>query len=222
MNAPNTILTKQNNLILKVNQPLWTRDENDIYFQYYYLYPYLIYNIINNGFCNYEWMSFSSKNFLLKEDIAEIFFDVKNPYVTKNKNILFLAEDILKRGLYFPFIGYYLKNKQYFVRLGKHRSYSISNHPTCKNKDFLFIHIPKYTSDKYSFKNKIIIPVFYPDGKIILRLTNNSETIFQSFIKFSDHLGNFMYKNRDIIKPNNIFNNKILFENFLKVKNDFI
>lgn len=222
MNAPNTTLMKQNDLILKVNQPLWTRDKNDFYFQYYYLYPYLIYNIINNGFCNYEWMSFSSKKIFLKEDIAEIFFDVENSYVTENKDILFLAEDILKQGLYFPFIGYYLEKEQYFVRLGKHRAYSISNHPTCKNKDFLFIHIPRYITKKYSFKDKIIVPIFHPDGKIILRLTNNSETIFQSFIKFSDHLGNLMYKNRDIIKPNNIFNNKILFENFLKVKNNFI
>lgn len=222
MNAQSTILMKQNNLILKANQPLWIRNEDDIYFQYYYLYPYLIYNIINNGFCDYEWMNFSSKRIVLKENIAETFFNVNNSYVTENKDILFLAEDILKQGLYFPFIGYYIENKQYFVKLGKHRAYSISNHPICKNKEFLFIHIPMYISDKYSFKDKIIIPMFYPDGKIILRSTNNSEIIFQSFMKFSDHLGNLMYKNRDMIKPNNIFNNKILFENFLKVKNNFI
>ena len=32
MNAPNTTLMKQNDLILKVNQTLWTRDKNDFYF----------------------------------------------------------------------------------------------------------------------------------------------------------------------------------------------
>lgn len=146
-------------------------------------------------------------------------------YYKKNK--INLGKDIIKNGTFWPL---FLCNN--YLMEGFHRVYSLKllKDITEFDKKFLCLNIPYDLNIYLSNKNLLDLedlenPINYYridlSGSVILDKTKNSYTIFMETLKFSgDFLNNRIFQiNKEYpnyIKPNPVFNNEKLFEQFLK------
>lgn len=146
-------------------------------------------------------------------------------YYKKNK--INLGKDIIKNGTFWPL---FLCDN--YLMEGFHRVYSLKllKDITEFDKKFLCLNIPYDLNIYLSNKNLLDLedlenPINYYkvdlSGSVILDKTKNSYTIFMETLKFSgDFLNNRIFQiNKEYpnyIKPNPVFNNEKLFEQFLK------
>ena len=205
-----------------------------IYQTYYYYYARWIWQLINYRGCSYKWINVNDYNFNLEEVSKKSCTDwstavIQNEYLQLyQESKIELGRDIIKNGLYFPFIiGTNQMSNELPVIFGKHRLYSLLLNPDeTKDMEFLFIIFPHgfdyfdtYKSNQNNDyqKNEIICTYLHPSysWSIYEYKTNQENVIFSEFSNFSDHLPDQMFQYRDIIKPNPIFNNKNAFEDFI-------
>lgn len=146
-------------------------------------------------------------------------------YYKKNK--INLGKDIIKNGTFWPL---FLCDN--YLMEGFHRVYSLKLLKDIIefDKKFLCLNIPYDLNIYLSNKNLLDLkdlenPINYYkvdlSGSVILDKTKNSYTIFMETLKFSgDFLNNRIFQiNKEYpnyIKPNPVFNNEKLFEQFLK------
>jgi hypothetical protein len=146
-------------------------------------------------------------------------------YYKKNK--INLGKDIIKNGTFWPL---FLCDN--YLMEGFHRVYSLKllKDITEFDKKFLCLNIPYDLNIYLSNKNLLDLedlenPINYYkvdlSGSVILDKTKNSYIIFMETLKFSgDFLNNRIFQiNKEYpnyIKPNPVFNNEKLFEQFLK------
>lgn len=146
-------------------------------------------------------------------------------YYKKNK--INLGKDIIKNGTFWPL---FLCDN--YLMEGFHRVYSLKLLKDIIefDKKFLCLNIPYDLNIYLSNKNLLDLedlenPINYYkvdlSGSVILDKTKNSYTIFIETLKFSgDFLNNRIFQiNKEYpnyIKPNPVFNNEKLFEQFLK------
>lgn len=215
-----------NNILVPDNRDILT----------YYLY-YLdnIYTLIHSKIMTYSWEKIEDIDILEEYDWWNLLMNEDwNPYgnfflKTYKKEKIKLAEDILKRGMYAPFLGYYIginenKKKQYSIISGIHRIISLKIfskiQPT--NKELLFL---TYSSIEEELEQPIKLYRFKdnfeeePDFNIKSFKIVSEEIDTIGKIK---HLMDFFigYMNRFFFEseapPSPIINDKKLFEFFLK------
>ena len=231
---PNKNLIIKNNLFNQQKNEIFLSNLYCCYYENKYDFKYLYENVYLNfikiliKYChfNFKWISFIDNNISIKDTIKNSFQTINNPYINTNRDISFLAKDIEKKGIYFPFIAFQNSGTgNYQIWLGSHRAYSLISEQI--NKKFLMIIIPdKFASDVNVFKEKLLNDItdkelFIPveiQKKIHYVLTNNISLILYYFFCFSEFLGEniFYYKNE--IYPNQIFNNEKKFGDFLNDK----
>ena len=199
--------------------------------KYFYNNIYLsnIYYLIKYYGFQYKWINILQDDIRLP-DYTENSFKKENNHFVKdcNKNICSLGMDILKNGLLTPFYlrEYNINNIKFYMPTGgKHRIYSLRQMPKemIKNKKFLaLIFPPDYWDNKIGInKNKYplmlhdICTGFFYNSHLECYDFNDIEHYFKTFRAFSESMGDYIYHFKDEIKPNPIFNNQILFENFI-------
>lgn len=205
---------------------------NEIKDVYYNQYLFNIYQLLINT--NYTFQFLSLDDMILLEE------NVNNPLLRSDlflenfsKDKIKLANDILSKGTYWPFI---MTNNNEIVE-GSHRLYSlkyfnkfykkITSKYLCikmpwdlnayNNKDFLLSNIDLENPIKYYKLDENNLTLVKTE-------TQNSYSIHKECVKISNILLNnaiFLInkKYRNFILPNQIFNSEILFNNFLKNNN---
>lgn len=202
---------------------------NEIKNIYYNQYLFNIYQLLKNTNYTFQFLSLDDM-ILLEENVNNQLLrpDLFLEDFLKDKNRL--ANDILSKGTYWPFIT---TNNNEIVE-GSHRLYSLKYFSefykkitlkflcikmpwdlnTYNNKDFLLSNIDLENPIKYYKLNE--------DSLILTKAeTQNSYLIHQNCFKISNILLNnaiFLINKRyrNFILPNQIFNSEILFNNFLK------
>lgn len=132
-----------------------------------------------------------------------------------------LADDILAKGMLFPFFGY-IKDNQFYVMLGKHRLYSLLTKYNQKpfDKKFLFIIFPEdflHTSQLLAEGKKMYK---YEGDLLTLKKVEKNQELVTIIDKFGFFLSNeifqFNKEHTEQIEPSLILNDEKLFEQFLK------
>lgn len=212
------------------------------FFIYNYYYLQLVHEIVNKLNCPYKWMNLYEWKkffpfFVLNEKRIESSMkeDHDNAYLTRTlKDETYLGKDILKNGMYFPFF-YQRKGDKEIPLFGSHRIYSLLK---ClqENDDikFLCIDLTKFvtfyyhievTIDKAAFLQKINFPSYLPcfcvetlveNSNLYKTTSNNQQICWEYFRRFNDSIGTIISNYSNFIKPNQIFNNINLWEQFIK------
>lgn len=202
---------------------------NEIKDIYYNQYLFNIYQLLTNT--NYTFQFLSLDNMvLLKENVNNQLLRPDLFLEDFSKDKIRLANDILSKGTYWPFI---MTNNNEIVE-GSHRLYSLKYFNEFYKKinlKFLCIKMP-WDLDIYNNKDFLLSnidlknPIKYyklnEDSLILTKAeTQNSYLIHQNCFKISNILLNnaiFLINKRyrNFILPNQIFNSEILFNNFLK------
>lgn len=205
---------------------------NEIKDIYYNQYLFNIYQLLTNT--NYTFQFLSLDNMvLLKENVNNQLLRPDLFLEDFSKDKIRLANDILSKGTYWPFI---MTNNNEIVE-GSHRLYSLKYFNEFYKKinlKFLCIKMP-WDLDVYNNKDFLLSnidlknPIKYyklnEDSLILTKAeTQNSYLIHQNCFKISNILLNnaiFLINKRyrNFILPNQIFNSEILFNNFLKNNN---
>ena len=189
-------------------------------YNYYNLYLQNIYFLIQNYNLKYKWFS-PQEDFYLgsKEDINKIHnFSINynnDPYLNKYSNsIIKLGEDLIKNGSLFPFF-YTEKNGNKHIRLGKHRIYSLKKYIKLfpnNNREFLFIEI----SNNIQKNNQSLFYFTRLNPHPIQIIPQDSSQIYHILNETGDFLSHYFWNNKII--PNNIINDKLKFEQWIKQK----
>lgn len=227
------------NQLLKEKIPLenWSfyqfKDLKDLgIFCYNVIYPQFIKDLIK--YCNLIPIWVNIENLIPAEiaykDYQKKNFQFRNQYLNwaKEEHFTLLGEDILQKGMFFPFYGQ-LSSKE--VAYGSHRLLSLLalNKNNKINKKFLFIQFPQicglvnYRNNDYhnlgTIEIKIKAPLFDKNKqRLYLIETNSLEIIWNCFTQFSDSFGDYMYDIKDFISPHSFFNNEKDFEEFINDK----
>lgn len=189
-------------------------------FRVYYIH-YLdnLYDLIRSGIFDYSWECM--EDIVIQGDDAKSWDGTGNPFLDNNKdNKICLAEDILNRGMYAPFISYRngisATGKQiYYVVSGSHRAYSLKllSQKQSLDKKFLFVYFKPYEEQKYETP----LPLYTFDEKSPRKMSiTNATDIFDVKI-MTDYFIGFMNRCffEQNIQPSPILNNEKLFENFI-------
>lgn len=205
-----------------------------VYQLYYYYYAKWIWQLIHYRGCSYEWLSINEHEFN-RDDVSQKSSTDWSESTTKNDYLqmyeheqIELGRDIMKNGTYFPLIIGTDPNSDVIpVIFGKHRVYSLQLNPEeTKDKEFLFIRFPHgynffydFTSDKTADyqKNPIICNYTHPSFSysVYEYECDKESLIFHEFLDISDDLPGRIFKYRNLINPNPIFNNKEAWEEFI-------
>lgn len=189
---------------------------------YYKEYLYNIHTLINQHFMNWRFLLFDEYHYINGTNYDYKEFTIANKFLSNNVDKKEkLGEDILTRGVLFPFFAYSFKEKQektVRVGQGKHRIYSLllykKIHKIDINKEFLWLEFPQ--------KIKFYIPpntlyIYLWDTRKTVLLDKPITNIFQLY-KIFDGLGaglsNSLFEFKQF-KPTPIFNNKQIFQEFI-------
>ncbi len=185
----------------------------------YHLQLYNIHTIINHYGFKYRWLDVSKEKFLNYTHVSYKYLLPQDKYLQDVKEDRSkMGEDILQRGMFFPFF-YCIKDNQNYLFMGKHRLHSLLlYHKQCKfNKKFLFI---EYYSDPWEKKeNSDEIPDDFPklftwrDGKFYKVRPKTYCDLNWMLVDNGDSLSNWLYDNN--IQPSPIVNDEKLFEEFI-------
>lgn len=192
--------------------------------RYNYYYMISLYNLMHTYKCEWEFLTINEKQVLNGTDLKYDDFH-RNPYLQAHENNkIGLAEDIMSKGMYFPYFVYGLPNEQpsensISLALGKHRYYSKLLYQKKYgqiNKKFLFIYVPNKLSyvDYLSLSN-----FFYEFNGAEVILTDKIFTFSQrELMKYFDHVGGTLSQPLLIqqIETNPILNNEELFKQFIE------
>ena len=192
-------------------------------------YLYNIHYLINNGYLNWHFFNFDNCNYINGTNLDFKEFTINNKFlINARNNKILLAEDIISKGILFPFFAYSfnyqnLKNN-ILVGQGKHRIYSLllykTYYNTNINKEFLWIEFPK------KLKNEIPPNVLYEFNGATnsIELINTPiQTSFPQLYRVFDRMGSCLSNrmfNNEIFKPNPILNDKNLFQQFISTPLD--
>lgn len=200
--------------------------ETKILNQYYYYYMVSLYYLINEYGCKWKFLNINEKTFLNGTNLRFDAFE-RNKYLKEyENNKIGLAEDILTKGMYFPYFIYGLENEQpdentIRLALGKHRLYSkllyqIKNE-TLIEKKFLFIYVPNELSLLKNIYPKNPNYHFYTLKEDSAIIRDHYFTESKKLMKFFDLTGGFLSNLLldSSIKTNPILNDPILFEKFI-------
>lgn len=209
----------------------FTSIESLVIYYYNYLYPLYIKELIKVQQLTSKWLNIES---LIPTKVAIEHlnrnletFQFTNEYLNellKNDGLISLGQNILNEGMYFPFLG---GNEN--VGYGSHRVLSLQalNQIIKINRPFLFLQFnddiikqANYSHNQHSYIGQVAYPItiYLPDmaTRIIYSIvTTNIHTIWYIFTYISDIIGENIYNVKDSIKPNPIFNNPELFEEFI-------
>lgn len=193
------------------------------------IYPNFLLSLIQ--YCNFkpDWVDISTLTpcDAAQQDMTRSLdtWQFDNEYLNELlKDKVALGKDILINGMYFPFYG-----EDNLVGYGGHRliSLQILQHIQPFNNQFLFIRYPKeYIAanwrrthpdlDLGTIDKNIDIPfVNWNTQRVVIIQSNNIKTIIEGFTHISDILGDKIFYAKDFLKPNPIFNNPKLFEEFI-------
>ena len=199
---------------------------NQAYNAYYYHYLNCIYQLINNYHWSYLWIDLNHSDYLYKNCSGKRYkeFFTQNSYLNDCKNNKKqLGLDILKNGMYFPFFGLSLEQKelskhQINLLLGKHRLYSLlNNKELLENKKFLFLIAPFSPSEMFNSKILINEEIYIAQKNNLYTFTaKNRNQFVRAFIMFSDTIPEWIYPYGELIKPNPILNDEELFKQFIE------
>lgn len=109
-------------------------------FDYYKLYQYNIWVLINEYNLEYHWWNIHEIKWYTDEEVYDFSISKNNdPWVLKYKDdCKKLGYDILKNGTFTP-LFYKEYNNKIYISIGRHRAYALSLIP--HDKKFLFIKI---------------------------------------------------------------------------------
>ena len=107
-----------------------------VYQAYYYYYARWIWQLINLRGCSYQWLNINDYEFNRDEISCKSSIDwsvstTYNSYLQMYENVkIELGKDIIKNGMYFPFIIATDTNSKILpIIFGKHRLYSLQLNP---------------------------------------------------------------------------------------------
>lgn len=183
----------------------------------YLLYQYNLWHLINTYKLKYEWLDLSKEKFyngVKGQSSSDWSPAYGNPWLNKYRpNKTGLAKEILADGMFTP-IFYQRINDRKYVIIGKHRLYSLLFYNAIYpiNKKFLFIELPN-EENPIELKEQELI-WFNEQGKTKKIIPKTLNEI--SFLLFDtgDFLTSWLWKYE--IKPNPVFSDEILFEEWLK------
>lgn len=165
----------------------------------------------------FKWIDFSTDKITIG---AQEPIHPNNKFLVAYKNdLLELGRDILKNGMYSPFIGDFRKEINAFhIRAGKHRAKALKELNEIKplNKKFLMINLGNWKEQ--TLENPIIIETFNTNFvKKKKRILYKSD-IFSVLIKCINALNDWFFINK--IQPLKILNDEKLFNEFIEKENN--
>ena len=204
----------------------------NLYHYYNYFYLKALWILIKELKLNYFFASITDDKFKHIDINNEIFLEPNNnnPYLQEHTNKLQkLSNDILDRGMLFPFFVGEKENHYLNMLGGIHRFCALAHNTKAKNKKFLFINIEPLSTItkqqmpillKYNLVNNTIFTnehsiQLFNDNQCFYIKTKNIQLFHILFKIMTEKLVLYSAQYPNIIQPNKILNNESLWEHFI-------
>ena len=191
----------------------------------YEMYIFNIWHLINTYKLKYYWFNIEENKWYngLKGALPHNFNGLnQDPWLKKYSfNKFKLGQDIINNGTFTPFFFQQINNYN-FVRLGRHRLYSLilNNRITPIKKNFLFIEFPLFqdiqnneTLEEIKTWNQKLYFFDPARQKPILKQPKNQSEFFYIMNQNGDILSHYFHRTK--IKPFEGFNNEQIFNNWI-------
>lgn len=189
---------------------------------YHHYFLENIRKLITDFNCQYQFLTINDYKWINISGLPYKQFPFFNDYLRDSlQEKTKLADDILTKGMLFPFFGC-IKDNQFQVILGKHRLYSLLTKYNQEpfDKKFLFIIFPEdflHTSQLLAIGKKMYK---YEGEQLTLKKIKKNQELVTIIDKFGFFLSNeifqFNKKNEEQIEPSSILNDENLFKQFIK------
>ena len=223
----NEIIKENPDIQIDAPRKLYESDIKSFKYLYDKYYLWYIYKIIHEYHGEYRWVNLIDTPITGTWADKEHFTRCGNKYINEGIDLndhTYLANDILKNGMYFPFmIRDGNKTDGYEIVLGSHRLYSLYllEPEKLKEKDFLCIKIP-FNDNSFKIYKDLTSPTcdynyYYSnkDNAIFAQKAENKIDFIKKFLWFSDNVAFLAFDERKETPPHPILNNKELFEEFI-------